>query len=63
MTSNRANRDAAIRALRQSAVIANSAVGSMARAAAKSNPDRMLRCWTAQQIVKGCVEAVKGKSK
>lgn len=41
----------AVAALRQSAIIANSAVDSMNRAAAASNPEKLLRCWTAQMIV------------
>lgn len=47
------DRSAAVKALRQSAIIANSAVASMLRAATKSNPDKFLRCWTAEMKVKG----------
>jgi hypothetical protein len=45
-------RTAAVRALRQSAIIANSAVDSMLRAATKGNPEKFLRCWTAEQKAK-----------
>ena len=41
-----------VRSLRQSAICMNSAVETMARAAAASNPDKMLRCWTAEQSAK-----------
>lgn len=42
----------AIKALRQSVIIANSAIDSMNRAAMVSDPDKFLRCWTAEQKAK-----------
>lgn len=41
-----------VRLLRQQAICMNSAIDDMARAAAASNPDKMLRCWTAEQSTK-----------
>ena len=42
----------AVRELRQLAICMNSEVDRMDRAARASNPDKMLRCWTAEQNVK-----------
>lgn len=57
----------AIRALRQSAVVATSAANNACRIAGKSNPTRMLRLWTAEQTTKRlmapAVQYVKGQSK
>lgn len=39
---------AQVSAARAAVIAANSAVASMARAANATNPERMLRCWTAQ---------------
>lgn len=58
----------AVRSLRQSAVVAHSAAKSACTAAGKSNPERLLRLWTAEMAAKrtaAMVSAanVKGKSK
>jgi hypothetical protein len=50
-------RIAAVKALRQSAICTNSAVASMELAARQQNPDKFLRCWTAEQ------KATKGAGK
>ena len=48
----REQRNTAVRACRQSAITTNSAVDSMLRAATKGNPEKFLRCWTAEQKAK-----------
>lgn len=56
----------AVRSLRQSAVVASSAANSACRAAGKSNPERLLRLWTAEmnaKFVKQVAAKAKGRSK
>ena len=50
---------ARVAALRAAARASNAAAASMLRAAAASNPDRMLRCWTAQARVRAAVKGAK----
>lgn len=50
-------------ALRQSAICCNSAVASMSRVAAQVNPEKQLRCWTAERKVEMQAKAVKGMGK
>lgn len=54
-------RQAAVKALRQAAICTNSAVDAMDRAARASNPDKFLRCWTAE--LKTAANATKGNRK
>lgn len=51
---------AAVKALRQSAVIANSAADQLERLVRKNNPDRFLRRWTAEQTTKNVAKDAKG---
>jgi hypothetical protein len=41
----------AARVARQGAIMMNSAIAAMTRAAVKSNPEKQLRCWTAERTV------------
>lgn len=62
---HRQNLTRAVISLREAAKAANAAVERMARAAATTNPDRMLRCWTAARTAEASVaqaKAAKGKA-
>jgi len=63
MTVNRHQQqmNQAVKSLRQSAVVANSAANSACRVAGKSNPDRMLRLWTAEMAAKRTAAQARGK--
>jgi hypothetical protein len=51
---------AAVKALRQAAIVANSAADTLERRVRKNNPDRFLRRWTAEQTTKNMRNVVKG---
>lgn len=53
---------AAVKALRQSAIVANSAADTLERLVRKNNPERFLRRWTAEQTTKNAAKTVKAKS-
>jgi len=50
--NHRARLTQSVTTLRQAAICCSSAVDSMTRAAARSNPEKQLRCWTAEQHAK-----------
>lgn len=53
----------AVRALRQAAIIANSAADQLERVVRLQNPDRFLRRWTAEQHVVAAAKLAKETKK
>ena len=61
--NHRARLTQSVTTLRQAAICCSSAVDSMTRAAARSNPEKQLRMWTAERITARVREQVRRAGK